>query len=528
MKITIVGSGASSVHFALTLLKKGYSVEMIDVGFENKKDILSKLNFIEIKKNYEDPVNFFLGESFEVVIPPDSEEIYRFPPSKSYVFKPVKNFSYIANGFYPLISFAKGGLAEAWTAGVYPFNDFELEDFPFDYNEIEPYYNEVSKRIGICGENDSLSQIFPIHEHILKSPQLDIHSQYLLEHYLNKKNNFDRFILGRSRIALLTEDKDHRKKCNLCGKCQWGCKNESLYVPSITLNECLKYKNFKYTKGIYIKYFIYKNGKITELIGEDISSGDTISFDIDVLVLGAGTISSAKIFLDSYYFNEKKIETLKGLMDNRQVIAPFITPKLITKQYEFESYQYHMLSAGIITENLKEYIHTQITTLKTSIIHPVISSLPIDYKTSIYLTRNMRAALGVVNLNFNDYKRDDNYITIKPTEKGTQLYINYIPEKDEKKKINNSLKFLQKNFIKLGAIMPSFQARVRKMGESVHYAGTLPMSKRKEHLKTNEYGRSYDFENLYFIDGSTFPFLPAKNITFTLMANATRIADKEF
>jgi choline dehydrogenase-like flavoprotein len=41
---------------------------------------------------------------------------------------------------------------------------------------------------------------------------------------------------------------------------------------------------------------------------------------------------------------------------------------------------------------------------------------------------------------------------------------------------------------------------------------------------TDPLGRSRDFENLWIADGSTFPSLPAKNLTFTLMANASRIA----
>ena len=40
--------------------------------------------------------------------------------------------------------------------------------------------------------------------------------------------------------------------------------------------------------------------------------------------------------------------------------------------------------------------------------------------------------------------------------------------------------------------------------------------------------RSNDFDNLYFVDGTTFPFLPAKNLTLTLMANAVRVAESEF
>ena len=66
------------------------------------------------------------------------------------------------------------------------------------------------------------------------------------------------------------------------------------------------------------------------------------------------------------------------------------------------------------------------------------------------------------------------------------------------------------------------------MGASVHYAGTLPMSDRPRPGTVSPDCRSHDFENLYVVDGSTFPFLPAKNITFTLMANAARVADRAF
>jgi len=66
------------------------------------------------------------------------------------------------------------------------------------------------------------------------------------------------------------------------------------------------------------------------------------------------------------------------------------------------------------------------------------------------------------------------------------------------------------------------------MGASVHYAGTIPMSATRAPYTASKYCQSHDFENLYFVDGTTFPFLPAKNLTFTLMANATRVADHDF
>jgi choline dehydrogenase-like flavoprotein len=66
------------------------------------------------------------------------------------------------------------------------------------------------------------------------------------------------------------------------------------------------------------------------------------------------------------------------------------------------------------------------------------------------------------------------------------------------------------------------------MGASVHYAGTIPMSTTKRAYTTSPYCQSHDFDNLYIVDGTTFPFLPAKNITFTLMANAVRVAEHRF
>ena len=106
--------------------------------------------------------------------------------------------------------------------------------------------------------------------------------------------------------------------------------------------------------------------------------------------------------------------------------------------------------------------------------------------------------------------------------------INYEPPDGEDKTIKFSLKKMGKFFGKLGAFVPMFQVQLRPMGASVHYSGTIPMSESGNTLTVSPNCRSNDFSNLYIVDGSTFPFLPSKNLTFTLMANAVRIAEVEF
>ena len=81
---------------------------------------------------------------------------------------------------------------------------------------------------------------------------------------------------------------------------------------------------------------------------------------------------------------------------------------------------------------------------------------------------------------------------------------------------------------RLGAVAPPGMAHVRPMGASVHYAGTIPMAAPTSLHTASKYCRSHFFENLYLVDGTTFPFLPAKNLTFTLMANAVRVAEEAF
>jgi len=146
--VLVIGSGASGVHFALSLLKKGYQVSMLDVGLEKPVSINPGDSFESLKVNLDNPVEYFLGKQFEAVVLPSQQgdyvtKYYGFPPTKSHVFTQAAGFEYRATGFVPLLSFAQGGLAEAWTGGAYPFNEDELKEYPFKYRDIEPFFDAV-------------------------------------------------------------------------------------------------------------------------------------------------------------------------------------------------------------------------------------------------------------------------------------------------------------------------------------------------------------------------------------------------
>jgi choline dehydrogenase-like flavoprotein len=508
---------------------------MLDVGRARPDAVRPQDTFEDLKHNLDDPAAHFLGESFEAVTYPGAAaEYYGFPPNKSYVFEGIDSYRVRSVGFAPLSSFAQGGLAEAWTGGVFPFNEGDLVDFPLSFADLVPYYDRIAERIGIAGVEDDLAPHLPGHRHLLPPLELDEHSRLLLERYESKRSWFRSKLhctLGRSRIATLSRDREGRAACGYLGRCLLGCPTDSLYTPVLTLRRCLEFERFSYRSGLSVSHFLFDRSRgIHTVVAERVDGEGREEFPVERLVLGAGTLSSSKIFLESWARATGESLRLPGLMDNRQILMPFLNLRMLRRPHDPNTYQYHQLTIGMESEDPHDYVHGLVTTLKTASIHPIVQNVPLDLKTSLHVFRNAHAALGLVNINFPDHRRESSYVTIaKPSRDARSiLHVDYGPPPRERTRLKRTMRRFRKALRGLGCVVPPRMSHVRPMGASVHYAGTLPMTEEETPLTTTPEGRSRDFENLYFVDGTTFPFLPAKNLTFTLMANAARIADRAF
>jgi hypothetical protein len=62
-------------------------------------------------------------------------------------------------------------------------------------------------------------------------------------------------------------------------------------------------------------------------------------------------------------------------------------------------------------------------------------------------------------------------------------------------------------------------------GSSIHYAGTVPFSDSRIDFRLSRDGRLHGTKNIFIADSSGFNFLPAKGLTFSLMANAHLTAE---
>ena len=85
---------------------------------------------------------------------------------------------------------------------------------------------------------------------------------------------------------------------------------------------------------------------------------------------------------------------------------------MLGRSYNPQSYQYHQLAVGLEGASPDRYVHGQITTLKTALTHPIFSGLPLDLKSAMGVFRSLRSSLAVLNLNFCDWRRDYNFLTL--------------------------------------------------------------------------------------------------------------------
>lgn len=529
VRYLVVGSGATGVHFAQTLLERGEQVALIDVGYERPVAPLPEAGFSALKEQLDEPERYFLGDAGEAVVyPSPAAKPYGFPPSKGYVFRRPPGVAIEERGFSPLVSHARGGLAEAWTGGSYELRDEELADFPFDGTALRPHYATVAQRIGVTAADDDLRRFSPLTAPYQAPLPMDAHSAWLHQRYDTRRADLNAagVFLGRSRVAVLSHPLGARAACSELGRCLWGCPRGSLYAPSLTLAELLAHPRFSYHPGLLVRRAcLDRQGRAVGVVALPVGGGGEVELRAERVVLAAGALASTQLYLQTLAAHGRPNVVLPGLMDNRHVMVPFVNLHRVGADVRLESYQFHMLALALAGATWRDDVHGQVTSLKAAQVHPIVSTLPFDLRTSLRIFRRIRGALGVANIWLADTRRSANVARLQQVGGGaTRLALEYGDDAHDVAATRHAIERIRQALRSLGCIAPAGMVQRLTRGSSVHYAGTLPMSLRDEEHTTTVDGEVRGVPGLFVVDGAGFPWLPAKNLTFTLMANATRIA----
>lgn len=197
---------------------------------------------------------------------------------------------------------AVGGQALHWGGTVPRFSreDFRVRslygvgyDWPISYEDLEPYYTEGERRMGVAGEQgpvgeDPRSAPYPMKPHPL-NPTLRVYREWAAKADIP-------FVVTPS--AKNTEPYDGRMQCQRCDTCII-CPTGAKYSPDFTFRQLLDAGEIELVERTLVRRLEMdpETDRIVRAHGVDRVTGEEVVFEADVFVVTAGYAWSSHLLL---------------------------------------------------------------------------------------------------------------------------------------------------------------------------------------------------------------------------------------
>lgn len=523
MDYLVVGSGPAGVQAAQTLVEAGKSVLLLDVGFEKEsKDQVPDQSFLSIRKSDPDQYRYFLGRSFEGIPLGKLKPGAGLTPPRQYVTQGVEKWIPIqSKTFTSVESLAQGGLGGAWGLGCFAMTRSELQSMGLSAEGIQASYQTIASRIGISGALDDCSFLFRGDLQGIQSPlKIDDNAKNLLGLYQKKKAflNSKGIFLGQPMLSLLSEKLGSRRPNLYHDMDFWTDQGGASYRPIITLEELKKNPKFQYQKNSLVLSFEESSEQVSvEYL--DIQIQKKLKVSAKKMILSAGAFGTARIVLRSCQTNIRKT----SLLCNPYYYVLCVQPQLVGKELSDE--RHSMGQVCVAFDAHKNGSHIPIASLvsyRSLLLFRLLREMPTPFKEGREILQFLQSGFMIAGIHHPDYFNiERKWIELRedpssPT--GDSLWIEYSLSALEEKRVREDQKVILTSLRKMRcfaikAINPGY-------GASIHYSGTLPFHSSRPLSVHPETGRLNGFDKVYVADGSPFTALPAKGITFTLMAYA--------
>lgn len=411
-------------------------------------------------------------------------------------------------------SYGVGGMSETWGGQLFRYTGRDLAsvgDWPIDAEALQPYYSDLEEHIGISGVHDDMDDFLgPVGELLPPAPLVPA-AERLLKSYARAKARGERpgLTLGHSRLAVLTREFGGRAPHEFGETEFFTTSQQGLYTATRTLEALLARGRHTYLPGHRLISW-NERPDFVEVTVRNEKEGTQRTLCAQHLLLGCGVIHTARLLLQHKGEPARKLPFL----DHPPSLVPFFLPAMFGTPLPPRSFPVQLVAT--LDAETRDMI---------SIYYPggllwtdFLADMPLPFSTSSRILRPLLGGLLVAQLWEPSLPSPGNFLSLD--EKG-DVYISYADYAAYPR-----LKPLLRAFRRLGAYSLGRLASKSPPGWGFHYAATLPMRADPQNYETHTDGRLWDSRRVRVIDGSVLPSLPAKNHSFTIMANAARIADE--
>ena len=520
----VIGSGPAGVSAASALLDRGQRVLVLDVGEEMESERAA----LGARLGSAEPENWAAEDVSALVAPTYSKHTDSMRPFGSdFLFRdPVDLFGPTGppNNIELRPSFATGGLSNGWGASVLPYRIEDLSNWPTESRQLARHYEAVRDFMPVAAHPDGLADLFPMLG-ISEDSALPLSTQAnrLLAQLSSQRDALKTLGLhfGRARVAASNDG------CRTCRMCLTGCPYGLIYRAGQTLETLCQNERMTYHRGAYVTRFIEESDGV-RVRGHDPKTGAPFEFRADRLMIGCGVLPTAQLVLRSL----DRIDEPIALKDSQHFYLP-------------------MLHSWWPNPNpANEALHT-LTQLFVELIDPDIDAHTVHfqlYSHNDFYEADLRKRFGALASVFSPLVRHLSqrlivaqgflHSDVSPemslrvrevasrgsNDKRTALKVDWKPHPETQAVVARARRRMARGMLKASMLALTPFSRLGAVGSSFHCGSSFPMRERPSGLESDVLGRPAGLRRVHVIDASVFPDIPATTITFSVMANAHRIA----
>lgn len=519
---------------AARLVDAGLRVQMLDVGLlpNHYGSSVPDRPFLEARRRDPNQARYLLGDRREGV--PLGKQMVGalLTPPRQYVLEPTDSIrSPIRTSGDVEIrqSLALGGLGAAWGASCFTYSPAELLRMGLAPDEFPRLYSEVAAEIGVSGaaEDDCCPFSFSETRYLQPPVDLDANARRTMEAYSRNRAalNARGVHLGRSYLAVLTRDLGERRANPYFDLDFYHDHGESVYRPAITIGQLRTRENFTYSGGVIVHGFAEPAQGAVTVFGRDLVGGAAKEYRARALLLCAGSVNSARIAFGG--LGAEAAETT--FLNSPAAFFPCVNFTMLGRRPDHRRLSLAQIS-GILAppDDPAELVSFQINHYSSLLLFKLVKEMPLPPWAGLLVARLLVSSLSIVGVYHADAPNPRTSLRLSRAKEGgaANVEIAHTPdpaiERVRTARERLVLSGMRKlRYVPLGAVRP-------KWGTSMHYAGTIPMTAdgAASVLSTDGEYRLRGTRSVFVGDSSTWRYLPAKGLTFTIMANARRAAER--
>jgi choline dehydrogenase-like flavoprotein len=518
--VIVIGSGPAGVAAARALAERGHEVTILDAGRTAAERLTRKYAPLTQSPPAEwDPeLVEELRQEFQVSrdeLPPKPVLGSLHPYAADDPSAPERGSGV---GLTP--SLGRGGLSAVWGASVLPYRESDLVGWPIGLADLAPYYASVLRFLPLASRHDRLEPEFPLYSEeprdLLPTRQIDS----LLADLEKGAAGLEArgIVAGRARVAVRTTDGAGGRACRYTGLCLHGCPVGSIWSGEQALDELRSRWGVRYLPGSYVE-------RLTEgSAGVEVrfQTGDRHeSLQTERVFVAAGVLPTTRLMLHSLDAAGQAVE----LCDSQYYTFPLLRLKGTRVSVQDQGNTLAQAFVELNDEDPRGSAHIQVYGYSDLMLREVGATLRLPPRLAEKLAQPLLSRL----LFCQGYLHSERSRRIRAElqEGGSGASLDLSPEgsaESVERRVQAVLGRLRGAARQLQAVPLRPLLQVWEPGRGVHVGGSFPMSSNPVGLQSDLLGRPAGLRRIHLVDSSVFPSVPPTTITYTVMANAQRIA----